>query len=149
VALEAVPPLKASCRIAARRLSMRLLGLSLSLIALVVTAAAAQNIVPNAATIATSKGDFAVPGRAFLDGSQPEARPPVTAMLVPLLQSAVSIATVCQVEHGTQVDLLEVQRDVEKKRYYFRVRALTCDGWVPESALATRKVPPIGNASRK
>ncbi len=102
---------------------MRFLGLSLALAALAAAApATAQTIVPNAATITTSKGDFQVPGRAFLDGSRPESRPPVTAMFIPLLQSAVSTAPVCQLEHGTQVELLEVQRDVEKRRYYFRVR---------------------------
>ena len=123
---------------------MRLPGRSLALIVLVAAPAAAQTIVPNAATITTSKGDFQVPGRAFLDGSQPGSRPPVTAMLVPLLQSAVSTAAVCQVEHATQVDLLDVQRDVEQKRYYFRIRAPKCDGWVPETALSTKKVAPIG-----
>ena len=128
---------------------MRLLALSFALVALVAAPAPAQTIVPNAATIATSKGDFKVPGRAFLDGSQPESRPPVTAMLVPLLQSAVSTVAVCQAEHGTQVDLLDVQRDVEKKRYYFRIRAPKCDGWVPETALSTRKVTPIGGGNRR
>ena len=73
----------------------------------------------------------------------------VTVALIPLLQSATSTAPVCQVEHGTEVNVLEVQRDVEKKQYYFRVRAPKCDGWVPETALATRKVPPIGRGSRK
>jgi hypothetical protein len=128
---------------------MRLLVLSLALIAMVAAPGSAQTTVPNAATIVTSKGDFQVPGRAFLDGSQPKSRPPVTVMLVPLLQSAVSPAAVCQVEHGTQVDLLDVQRDVEQKRYYFRVRAPKCDGWVPETALSTKKVPPIGSGDRK
>lgn len=123
---------------------MRPLRLFLALFALVAAPAAAQTIVPNAATITTSKGDFQVPGRAFLDGSRPESRPPVTSVLVPLLQSAVSTVVVCQVDHGTQVDLLDVQRDVEKKRYYFRVRAPKCDGWVPETALSTKKVAPIG-----
>jgi hypothetical protein len=122
---------------------MRILAQSLALIALVAAPASAQTIVPNAVTITTSKGDFTVPGRAFLDGSQPDVRPPITAMLVPLLQSAVSTAAVCRVEHGSQVDLLDVQRDVEKKRYYFRVRAPRCDGWVPETALSTKKVPPV------
>jgi hypothetical protein len=125
------------------------LVLSLALIALAAAPAAAQTIVPNAATITTSKGDFQVPGRAFLDGSQPGSRPPVTAMIVPLRQSAVSTVAVCQVEHATQVDLLDVQRDVEKKRYYFRIRAPKCDGWVPETALSTKKVTPIGSGSRK
>jgi hypothetical protein len=128
---------------------MRLLGLSLALFALVAAPVSAQTIVPNAVTITTSKGDFNVPGRAFLDGSRPEARPPVIATLVPLLQSAVSTAAVCQVEHATPVDLLDVQRDVEKKRYYFRVRAPKCDGWVPETALSNKKVTPLGSGSRK
>ena len=128
---------------------MRPLGLSLALIALVAVPAAAQTIVPNAATITTSKGDFLVPGRAFIDGSRPGSRPPVTAAFVPLLQSAVSTVAVCQLEHATPVDLLDVQRDVEKKRYYFRVRAPKCDGWVPETALSTGKVTPIGTGSRK
>lgn len=123
---------------------MRLLVLSLALFALVAAPGPAQTTVPSAATITTSKGDFQVPGRAYLDGSQAESRPPSTAMLVPLLQSAVSTAAVCQVEHATQVDLLDVQRDVEKKRYYFRVRAPKCDGWVPETALSTKKVAPFG-----
>jgi hypothetical protein len=105
--------------------------------------------VPNAATITTSKGDFQVPGRAYLDGSRPESRPPATAALVPLLQSATGTHAVCQVGHGTSVDLLEVQRDVEKKMFYFRVRAPKCEGWVPEAALSTKKVAPAGGASRK
>jgi hypothetical protein len=109
----------------------------------------AQTIVPNAAMIATSKGDFLVPGRAFLDGRQPRSQPPVTAMTITLLQSATSTAPVCRVEHGTEVDLLEVQRDVEKKQYYFRVRAPKCDGWVPETALSTRKIAPIAGGGRK
>ena len=128
---------------------MRLLVLSLALLTLVAPSAPAQTIVPNATTITTSKGDFLVPGRAFLDGSRPESRPPVIAMFVPLLQSAVSTAAVCQLEHGTQVELLEVQRDVEKRRYYFRVRTPRCDGWVSETALSTRKVAPTGGGSRK
>jgi hypothetical protein len=56
---------------------------------------------------------------------------------------------VCQVEHGTEVNVLEVQRDVEKKQYYFRVRAPKCDGWVPETALSTKKVAPIAGSGRK
>jgi hypothetical protein len=128
---------------------MRPLVLSLALFAHFAMPASAQTIVPNAATITTSKGDFQVPGRAFLDGSQPESRPPVTARLVPLLQSAVSTVAVCQAEHGTQVDLLEVQRYVEQKRYYFRIRTPKCDGWVPETALSTKKVTPIGGGNRK
>ena len=47
------------------------------------------------------------------------------------------------------VDLLDVQRDVEKKRYLFHVRAPQCDGWVPKTALSTKKVTPIGTGSRK
>jgi hypothetical protein len=121
---------------------MRLLGLSVLLAAAAALPAPAQTIVPNAATITTSKGDFLVPGRAFLDGREPESRPPVTARLIPLLQSAVSTHVVCQVEHGTQVDLLEVQRDTAKKLFYFRVKAPRCDGWVPEKALSPKKVPP-------
>jgi hypothetical protein len=109
----------------------------------------AQTIVPNAATITTSKGEFQVPGRAFLDGSQPRSQPPATTMIIPLLQSATSTAPVCRVEHGTEVNLLEVQRDVEKKQYYFRVRAPKCDGWVPETALSTKKVAPIVGSGRK
>ena len=123
--------------------------LSLALTALVAAPGPARTIVLNAATITTSKGDFQVPGRAYLDGSQPESRPPVTAMLVPLMQSGISPAAVCQVEHATQVDLLDVQRDLEKKRYYFRVRAPKCDGWVPETALSTKKATPIGSGSRR
>ena len=122
---------------------MKRLTLILALCA-AVQPAVAQTTVPNAVTLSTSKGEFKVPGRAFLDGSEPESRPPVTVALIPLLQSATSTAPVCQVEHGTPVDLLDVQRDVEKKQYYFRVRAPKCDGWVPETALSTKKVPPTG-----
>ena len=129
---------------------MRLLGLSLALAALAAPPSAqAQTIVPNAATIATSKGDFRVPGRAFLDGSQPESRPPVIELLVPLRQSAVSTVVVCQLDHATEVEVTEVQRDVEKKRYYFRVRTPKCSGWVPETSLSTKKVPATGGRERK
>jgi hypothetical protein len=128
---------------------MRILALGLALLALVAAPVAVQNIVPNAVVITTSKGEFKVPGRAFLDGSRPESQPPVTVRLIPLLQSAVSTAPVCQVEHATPVDVLEVQRDVQKERYYFRVRAPKCDGWVPETALSTKKVAPVAGSGRK
>lgn len=128
---------------------MRLLGLSLLIVVAAGLPARAQTTIPKAATITTSKGDFQVPGRAFLDGSDPESRPPVIRLSIPLLQSAVSTHAVCQVEHSTQVDLLEVQRHVEKKQYYFRVRVPRCDGWVPETALSTKKVPTTGDGRRR
>jgi hypothetical protein len=128
---------------------MRLLALSILLAGLAAPAVLTQTFVPNASTITTAKGDFQVPGRAFLDGSEPESRPPATAMLIPLLQSATSTHAVCRVEHGTQVDLLEVQRSVEKKLFYFRVRTPKCDGWVPETSLSTKKIAPVGGSGRR
>ena len=117
------------------------------IVALFATAPAlAQNIVPKTMTVTTSKGDFEVPGRAFLDGSDPESRPPVIAKLVSLFQSATTTHVVCQVEHGTEVNLLEVQRHVEKKLFYFRVKAPACEGWVPATALSTKKVPRAATA---
>jgi len=128
---------------------MRRSGLAFTFVALVAAPALAQNILPKASTISTSKGDFQVPGRAFLDGSEPESRPPVIELLVPLLQSATSTHAVCRVEHATEVDLLEVQRDVAKKQYVFRVRAPKCAGWVFETKLSTRKVPTTGGGGRR
>jgi hypothetical protein len=105
--------------------------------------ATAQTYVPAATTIKTEKGEFQVPGRAYLDGRDLEAQPPVTVMNIRVWQSPFRTHAICTAEHATQVDLLEVQRSAEEKRYYFRVRAPKCEGWVPETSLSTKKNAPI------
>lgn len=107
-----------------------------------------QTQVPKATTVKTDKGDFLVPGRAFLDGRDQEAQPPLTVMQIRVWESPARTHSICTAEHGTQVELLEVQRSVEEERFYFRVRAPNCEGWLPDVFLSLKKQPPVGNRHR-
>ena len=124
---------------------MRLLHLSFVLaVAAASQPLAGQTQVPKATTVKTEKGDFLVPGRAFLDGRDLHARPPRTVMQVQVWSSPARTQPVCTPEHGTEVDLVEVQRNVQEERFYFRVKAPNCEGWLPGSSLSVKKQPPVG-----
>lgn len=125
---------------------MRLIQLGLALaLACIAPPLAAQTQVPPAGTIKTEKGDFRVPGQAYLDGRNLEAQPPSTSMNLRLWESPAGNHALCTAEHGRQVDLVEVQRNVEEGRFYFRIKAGNCEGWVPESALSPKKNLPVGS----
>jgi hypothetical protein len=119
-------------------------GGCLALALAIVVPAAAQTHIPAATTIKTAKGDFLVPGRAFLDGRNLEAEPRFTVMTVRVWQSTERRQVVCSADHATQVDLLDVQRSPEEKRYYFRIRAPRCEGWVEDASLSVTRQAPVG-----
>lgn len=125
--------------------SMRVIHLSLVLAAAgLAQPVVAQTQVPTATAIKTEKGEFHVPGTAYLDGRDLAAHPPRTVMSIRVWQSPARTHAVCSSAHGTLVDLLEVQRDVKEERFYFRVKAPNCEGWLPEGSLSTRQAAPVG-----
>jgi len=103
---------------------------------------------PAVATVKTEKGIFRVPGSAFLDGRDFEAQPPLTVMDIRVWNAPVRTRKVCSLPHGTAVDVLEAERSAREERYYFRVRANGCEGWLPETFIATKKHRPIGDPYR-
>jgi len=52
---------------------------------------------------------------------------------------------VCELDHGTKVELLDAMKDKEEDRYYFRIRKGSCEGWVSEPFLSTEEHSPIGD----
>jgi hypothetical protein len=80
----------------------------------------------------TSKGRLTVPGYAYLDGRDLEALPPLTLRQVRLWDSPRRRKPICQVTHGSRVEVAEASFAVEEDRYYFRVASQDCAGWVPE-----------------
>jgi hypothetical protein len=96
-------------------------------------------------TITTSKGDFSVPGTAFMDGRDLEAEPPLTIMNINIWNAAHRQRVVCRLQHGTNVEVLDATLYSEEGRYYFQVRSGSCEGWVPESFLSPEYQAPVGD----
>jgi|WetSurMetagenome_2_1015567.scaffolds.fasta_scaffold67843_2 hypothetical protein len=124
-------------------MTVRTLALAMALTALSALVAA-QTQIPVATTIKTAKGEFRVPGPAFIDGRHLDTEPRYTAVSLQLWQSPERRQGTCSVDHGTEVQLLEVQRNTDEQRYYFRLRAPKCEGWVRETEISPRKMAPLG-----
>lgn len=86
-----------------------------------------------AAKVTTSRGTISVPGTAFLDGRDLEARPPITVTDINVWDSQQRRKVVCKLKHGAAVS---VRQSTELDgRFYFRIQSGACEGWIPESFL--------------
>ena len=97
------------------------------------------------AQIKTTKGSFSVPGKAFADGRDPEATPPLTIMRINVWDGVPRRQRKCQVAHAAPLELLSVRRDDGEGRYYFQIRSGSCEGWSPESFLSAKTEAPVGD----
>lgn len=102
--------------------------------------------------ITTSKGTFSVPGKAYMDGRDLSAIPPITQMEItiwddlPRQGNTVSPRKVIyKLPHGTEVTLLKVKWNEIKQRYDFRIKSLKTQGWVSEQFVGPRQNPPTGD----
>lgn len=96
-------------------------------------------------TIKTAKGSFSVPGRAFADGRDTEARPPLTIMRINVWDGVPRRQAKCQVVHAAPLELLSAKRDDGEGRYYFQIRSGSCGGWLPETFLSTKAEAVVGD----
>lgn len=69
-------------------------------------------------------------------------------MNVQIWESPARMNAICRAAHGTQVELLAVQRDTKEERFYFRVKTPNCEGWLPEAFLSPKKNAPVGDRQR-
>lgn len=106
--------------------------------------AAATLQQPAVKTIKTSKGSFALPGKAYTDGRDLEAQPPLTVTNINVWDAVPRTRAVCRVPHAAQVELLEARMYTPEERYYFRVRAGKCEGWLPEVFLSQKPMRAVG-----
>ncbi len=96
----------------------------------------------------TGKGEFTIPGRAYLDKRDLEARPPLTVMNVNVWDTVSRNRPNCRVAHGTAADWLDATFVKDENRYYFHINASGCDGWVPETFLSSDRHAPFGDQQR-
>ena len=93
--------------------------------------------------ITTERGEMSVPGVGYLDGRDAEADPPLTVMTINLWDTAQRTRAVCQLEHGTQVDVLDAVWVEDEERYYFHVTGNGCDGWIQAPFISPSYQEPI------
>lgn len=106
-------------------------------------------VTPAAQTITTAEEEvMSVPGAAYTDGRDSEAKPPLTVMQINIWRAVPRDRVVCQLEHGSLVQLLEARYYTPESRYYFRLRSGTCEGWLSENFLSATKQEPIGDQIR-
>jgi hypothetical protein len=91
--------------------------------------------------IETDDGLVEVPGTAYMDGRDLEADPPVTVMNIDVWDSPRRSEVVCQIEHGTPVDVLELGKS-ETEGDHLKVKSDACEGWVPMSFISSRHHEP-------
>jgi hypothetical protein len=96
--------------------------------------------------IKTAEGEvLIVPGKAFIDGRDLEAKPVLTIMQINIWGEVPRGKIACKLEHGSEVQLLEAQNYAPESRYYFLLQSGSCEGWLSENFLSTAKQEPIGD----
>jgi len=94
--------------------------------------------------IETDDGIIVVPGSAYIDGRDLEADPPATVMAIDVWDSPQRSEVVCQIEHGTPVEVLALEENETEQREYLKVRSGDCEGWVPLSFVNPKQHEPVG-----
>jgi len=93
---------------------------------------------PTPQVIVTQKGErIEVGGIAYMDGRDPDAKPPCTIMHINVWDQVPGQKVVCSLVHGDKVHVLAA-RPREDDRYYFKVSGPgACTGWVSGPFLST------------
>lgn len=94
--------------------------------------------------IETGDGLITVPGSAYMDGRDLEADPPVTVMNIDVWDSPQQTEVVCQIEHGTLVEVLALDESEVDLQDYIKVKSRDCEGWVPLSFVNPKQHEPEG-----
>jgi hypothetical protein len=94
--------------------------------------------------IPVERGEISVPGIGILDGSDPDADPPQTAMNIRIWDSPLDRQAICQLGHGTQVGVLDATWVAVDDEYYFLITENGCEGWVAAHLIDVDYQAPIG-----
>ncbi len=103
------------------------------------------NVNMDVLRVDTDKGPLIKGNIAFMDGRDPDAKPPLTVMNVNIWNGVARTRIVCQLGHGRQVDILDITLCEPEARYYFLVKSNDCQGWIPGVFLSNRRNKPIGD----
>lgn len=95
----------------------------------------------------TDKGPLSKGNLAFMDGCDPDAKTPLTVMNINIWNEVARTRIVCQLEHGTQVGILDIALCEPEARYYFLIQSESgdCQGWIPGAFLSNRHNEPVGD----
>lgn len=91
------------------------------------------------------KGLIKIPGYAYLDGRDLQAKPPLTIGKINIWDSYNRNRVVCKLAHGTKVKILNAKYDAQEQRYYLNIQYDDCEGWVSDPFISTEKMKPIGD----
>jgi hypothetical protein len=81
--------------------------------------------------ITTSEGEeISVPGVAYLDGEHPDVDVKGIMLVIPIWDGVPHTEVVCELDHGTEVEVLAAQWAESEERYYLKVESEGCEGWV-------------------
>ena len=69
----------------------------------------------------------------------------MTLMIIHIWDAVPRQSVVCELAHGTEVDLLSAQFQDDEGRYYFELQSGTCKGWVSEPFLSQEYQEPVGD----
>ena len=94
-------------------------------------------------SIATKNGTFAIPGTAYMDGRELSS-PQETEMNIIVWDAVPWSRPVCELQHGTKVEIHEARFHVPGEYYCFRVTHAGCEGWVFGYYLSTSWHEPVG-----
>lgn len=95
-------------------------------------------------TVDTDKGLLTKGLPAFMDGRDVDAQPPLTVVEIFIWDSR-RTEIICQLTHGTRVDILDIAFNESEARHYFLVKSGDCQGWIPGAFLSNRRNELIGD----
>jgi len=96
--------------------------------------------------ISLPKGLIKIPGYAFIDGRDLQAKPPLTISSINVWDSYIyKRKVVCKISHGTEIRILDAVYESEEGRYYIKVKYDNYEGWVSVSFISSKKMKPVGD----
>lgn len=101
--------------------------------------------IPPIVAINAPKGCLIKGDVAYIDGRDPDAQPPLTVMNVRVWDGVPRTKVICELKHGTEVDILDILYYQPEDRHYLHIFGGDCQGWVSEPFLSNTKHKPIGD----
>lgn len=106
--------------------------------------AAAAPPAPAAPAVRSSDGQLVKSQmRAWVDGRDLDARPPLTLRTTRVWTSVERTRVACGIRHGEEVMVTAVESS--RKGDFARIERGACSGWLPARYLSLKKYPPTGD----
>jgi hypothetical protein len=91
------------------------------------------------------KVKISIPGVAYLDGRDFQAKPPLTVMTINLFSTYRHTRAIGRLKHGDKVRVEQAHYIAKEGKYWVKVSKDGASGWLSWMFLNTRRTEPVGD----